>query len=60
MLELQPRSSAQSLQSVEQYVSSDRFSSGLEAAKTVWSAPNAFRLSALYIYLNLMTIPEMM
>jgi len=35
-------------------------SQGLQAARTVWSQPEAFRRSALYIYINQMAIPKIM
>lgn len=60
MLELKLSLQEQTDSLFDRYVEGDSYAAGLQAAKTAWRSANAFRLSALYIYLNLMTIPVMM
>ncbi|NEO33061.1 MAG: hypothetical protein F6K36_22085 [Symploca sp. SIO3C6] len=43
-----------------EYIQSDKYAIGLKSAQTIWSQPNVFRLSSLYVYLNLISVPTLM
>ncbi len=43
-----------------EYIQSEKYVTGLKSSQIIWSEPNVFRLSSLYIYLNLISVPALM